>query len=157
MLAILSAATAYRQIQRVIQARRPQLNARGGLPWKRAPAHPAIRSPVQGVTPTAGEGACRHPAAGRDGPRTGRTGSAVDGTPRRGRVDRFQAQQARPVRRALATARPLRRGPGLSRAAGTAPERPAAPPVLNELGLSGRRFTRAAWHCQQNGRVRQCP
>ena len=96
---------------------------------------------MQGLNPADVEMAFRHHAAGLDEPRTGLRSIAVDGKTLRGSFDRFQAQKAIQVLRALATDRTLLLGPVLISAADKSHEIPAAQQLINELGLSGRLFT----------------
>lgn len=151
ILAILSDATSYRKIQRFIAARLPQLNTRCGLHWTRAPAHTAIRYTLQGLNPADVEVAFRGHAAVLDGPRDGLTGIALDGKTLRGSFDRFQDQRAIQILSALTTDRTLILGHVLIGTAGKSHEIPAAPQLINELGMSGRLFTLDAVHCQKNG------
>ena len=151
ILAILSDATAYRKIQRFIAARLPQLNTLCGLHWKRAPAHTAIRYPLQGLNPADVEVAFRGHAAVLAGPRDGLTGIALDGKTLRGSFDRVQDQRAIQILSALTTDRTLILGHVLIGTAGKSHEIPAAQQLINELGMSGRLFTLDALHCQKNG------
>jgi hypothetical protein len=150
ILAILSNATSYRKIQRFIEARLCELNALCGLHWTRAPAPTAIRSILQGLNPADVEVAFRGHAAVLDGPHDGLTGVALDGKTLRGSFDRFQDQKALQVLSALTTDEHLILGPVLIGPAGSqSHEIPAAQPLINELGLSGRLFTVDALHCQK--------
>jgi len=119
------------------------------LHWKRAPAHTAIRYALQGWTrpPSRWPFGATRPVL--DGPRDGLAGIALDGKTLRGSFDRFQDQKALQVLSALTTDRTLILGHVLIGAAGKSHEIPAAQPLINELGQSGRLFTLDALHCQK--------
>src|SRR5512143_3934719 len=152
ILAILSDATSYRKIQHFIAARLPQLNTLCGLHWKRAPAPTAIRYTLQGLNPADVEVAFRWHAATLAGQRPGGACIAVDGKTLRGSVDRVADRRAIQVLSALTTDSTLVLGHRLIDAAGDPRhEIPAAQPLIQELGLTGRLVTWEAQHAPKNG------
>src|SRR5512144_2048982 len=153
ILAVLSNATSYRQIERFIQARLPRLKALCGLRWKRAPAHTAIRYALQGLNPADLETAFRHHAATLAGQPPAGTGVAVDGKTLRGSVDRFADQRAIQLLSALSTDSTVVLGHVLISPAATDSRHdiPAAQRLIQALGLTGRVVTLDAQHAQKNG------
>ena len=153
ILAVLSDATSYRQIERFIQARLPRLKALCGLRWKRAPAHTAIRYARHGLHPAALEVAFRQHAAALEGQRPAGACVAIDGKTLRGSVDRFADQRALQLLSALSTDSALVLGHLLISPAATdhRHEIPAAQQLIQELGLAGRVFTLDAQHAHKNG------
>jgi hypothetical protein len=76
----------------------------------------------------------------------------LDGKTLRGRVDRFADPRAIPVLSALTTDSTVVLGHRLiSAARDPRHEIPAAPHLIQELGLTGRVFTLEAQHAQKNG------
>lgn len=153
ILAVLSGATSYRQIQRFIAARRERLNVLGGLPWKRAPAHTSIRYALQGLKHADLEVAFRGHAVALEGEGPSGEGIAVDGKTLRGSCAHLADPAAAQLLSALASERRLILGHVfISDQADQGHDIPAAPQLIAELGLAGRGFTLDALHTQKNRR-----
>lgn len=158
VLAMLCGATSYRKIQRFIHAHRERLNDWFGLTWKRAPAHTSIRGILQALDPQEVERAFR--AHSRQLLETGLESSsppaiALDGKVLRGSFDRFEDQKAAQILSAFCQAEQLILG-HLPVASKTN-EIPVAQQLIEELGLSGCRYTLDALHCQKNTGAGQSP
>ena len=155
VLAILTGAKSYRQIQRFIGVHRERLNALFGTRWKRAPAHTAVRYILHGVQERDLDQALRRHSRGlllEPEPCAG-VRIAMDGKALRGSFDHFLDQRAARVLSAFASDSQVVLGQ-LS-----VPEKsneiPAVQQLIQELGLSGCLFTLDAQHCQKNFRGRQ--
>lgn len=158
VLAMLCGATSYRKIQRFIHAHRERLNDWFGLTWKRAPAHTSIRGILQALDPQEVERAFR--AHSRQLLETGLESSsppaiALDGKVLRGSFDRFEDHKAAQILSAFCQAEQLILG-HLPVASKTN-EIPVAQQLIEELGLSGCRYTLDALHCQKNTGAGQSP
>src|ERR1700692_1623289 len=92
ILAVVTGGNSFRSIETFIKVHRRRLNAAFGLRWKRAPAHTAIRSILQGLDSPDGEGVFRrHAAALRDAATDpSRRTIALDGKTLRRSFDKFQ-------------------------------------------------------------------
>ncbi len=151
ILAIVTGCNSYRGIVTFIAVHRYRLNATFGLNWRRAPAHTAIRYILQGLDPTAVEGAFRHHAALLQAARAipGQGSIALDGKTLRGSFDKFRDRAAAQVLSAFATDTAL----VLAHIdiAEKSNEIPAAQALLAELGVAdGTIVTLDALHCQKN-------
>lgn len=151
ILAIVCGCNSYRGIVTFIDVHRQRLNAMFGLQWRRAPAHTAIRSILQGLDPADVEAAFRRHAgllqAAHQTPGGGTI--ALDGKVLRGSFDKFHDRAAAGVLSAFATDTAL----VLAHAdiAEKASEIAAAQALLAELGLAeGAIVTLDALHCQKN-------
>jgi hypothetical protein len=159
ILAIVTGCNSYRGIVTFIAVHRHRLNATFGLNWRRAPAHTAIRYILQGLDPTAVEGAFRHHAALLQAARAtpGQGSIALDGKTLRGSFDKFRDRAAAQVLSAFATDTAL----VLAHIdiAEKSNEIPAAQALLAELGVAhGTIVTLDALHCQKNiSRLQQRP
>jgi len=151
ILAIVTGCNSYRGIVTFIAVHRHRLNATFGLNWRRAPAHTAIRYILQGLDPTAVEGAFRHHAALLQAARAtpGQGSIALDGKTLRGSFDKFRDRAAAQVLSAFATDTAL----VLAHIdiAEKSNEIPAAQTLLAELGVAQDTLvTLDALHCQKN-------
>ena len=151
ILAIVTGCNSYRGIVTFIDVHRRRLNAAFSLKWKRAPAHTAVRTILQGLDPTAVEAAFRRHAALLQAARaTPEQGSvALDGKTLRGSFDKFNDRAAAQVLSAFATDTAL----VLAHIdiAEKSNEIPAGQALLAELGLApGAIVTLDALHCQKN-------
>jgi DDE_Tnp_1-associated len=167
ILTIVTGCNSYRGVERrrspdivtFIDVHRCRLNATFGLNWRRAPAHTAVRYILQGLDPTAVEGAFRRHAALLQGGRAtpGQGSIALDGKTLRGSFDRFRDRAAAQVLSAFATDTALvlahidvepRGSPGIAEKSN---EIPAAQTLLAELGVAdGTIVTLDALHRQKN-------
>ncbi len=151
ILAIVAGCNSYRGIVTFIAVHRHRLNATFGLNWRRAPAHTAIRYILQGLDPTAVEGAFRHHAALLQAARAtpGQGSIALDGKTLRGSFDKFRDRAAAQVLSAFATDTALVLAH--IEIAEKSNEIPAAQALLAELGVAdGTIVTLDALHCQKN-------
>jgi hypothetical protein len=143
-VAVLSGANSYRKIARFIDAHRLRLNDWLGLQWQRAPAHTAIRYAFLKLSPEAVEAAFRVQSAASDHPEDG---IAVDGKTLKGSFDAMADQRAAQGLRAFTHTQQILLGHVAIPAKST--EIPAAPQLIEELGLRGRVFTLEAEHGQK--------
>jgi len=146
-----SGSNSYRGIVTFIDVHRRRLNRAFGLKWRRAPAHTAIRYILQGLDPTAVEGAFRrHAALLQAASGGGERGSvALDGKTLRGSFDAFHDRAAAQVLSAFATDTALVLAHVDIDAKSN--EIPAAQALLAELGIAaGALVTLDALHCQKN-------
>jgi DDE_Tnp_1-associated len=151
ILAIVSGCNSYRGIVTFIDVHRPRLNAAFGLAWRRAPAHTAIRSILQGLDPAEVEVAFRRHAARLQAARAtpGQGSIALDGKALRGSFDAFHDRAAAAVLSAFATDTAL----VLAHAevAEKSNEIPTAQKLLAQLRIPpGTLVTLDALHCQKN-------
>ena len=134
ILAIVAGCNSYRGIVTFIDVHRRRLNAACGLTWRRAPAHTAVRTILQGLDPAAVEAAFRRHAALLQAARAtpGQGSVALDGKTLPGRFDRFHDRAAAQVLSAFATGTAL----VLAHAdiAAKSNETPAAQALLAEQG-----------------------
>ncbi len=158
VLAMLCGATSYRKIQRFINAHRERLNDWFGLTWKRAPPHTSLRYILQALDPEELERAFRthsrqllETGSASNGP----PAIALDGNVLRGSFDRFEDQKAAQILSAFCQAEQLILGhlPVSTKTNAI----PVAQQLIEELGLSGCRYTLDALHCQKNTGAGQRP
>ncbi len=151
ILAIVTGCNSYCGVVTFIAVHRRRLNAVFGLKWRRAPAHTAVRSILQGLDPVAVEVAFRRHAALLQAANEsqGQGSIALDGKTLRGSFDKFNDRAAAQVLSAFATDTAL----VLAHMdiAEKSNEVPAAQTLLAELGVAdGAIVTLDALHCQKN-------
>jgi hypothetical protein len=150
VLAMVGGANSYRQMHEFIRVHRQRLNAAFGLQLRYAPSYTGLRGILQGVEPAALEAAFRAHAATietqakADDP----TAIAVDGKTLRGSFDAFCDRKAAHMLSALRHADQIVLAHVL--VDDKSNEIPAAPELIEALGVTGCLFTLDAEHCQKN-------
>ena len=152
ILAILSGATSYRNIQSFIGVHLDRLNSLFKLTWKRAPAHTSIRYTLIGMEVENLEGVFRQHAKQLHNKPTGDEGIAMDGKVLRGSFDHFNDQKAAQVLSALAASTTLILGHiWIEKKDGQkGHEIPAVQTLVHELGITDQLYTLDALHTQKN-------
>jgi hypothetical protein len=154
ILAMVAGANSYRQIHEFIDAHLPRLNEAFGLRLRSSPSYTGLRLILQGVDPTALEDAFRLHASAIEAPPSpeGLVAVAVDGKTLRGSFDAFHDRKAAHMMSALRQVDQIVLGHLMVEEKSN--EIPAAPDLIEALGLTGSLFTLDAEHCQKN--IRAC-
>jgi len=150
MLAMVAGANSYRQMHEFIRAHLQHLNEAFGLDLPYSPSYTGLRLILRGVDPEALEAAFRRHAASLPAPPAveGLTAIAVDGKTLRGSFDAFNDRKAAHMMSALRHADQIVLAHVM--VAEKSNEIPAAPELIEALGLTGCLFTLDAAHCQKN-------
>jgi hypothetical protein len=148
VLAMVAGANSYRQTHEFIRVHRPRLNAALGLGLRCAPSYTGLRRIIQGVDPEALEAAFRRHASSLAPPSEGMTALAIDGKTLRGSFDAFADRKAAHMMSALRHENQIVLGHVMVEEKSN--EIPAAPELIDALGLTGCVFTLDAEHCQKN-------
>lgn len=151
IVAMVSGARSYRQIQALIEARLGLLNAAyPTIALRRAPAYTSIRGILQGLDPDALEEAFRRHADGLDRICSDAPSRfiAIDGKTLRQSFDAFADRKAAHVLSAFAVDHNIILAHEV--VDDKSNEIPAAQTLIATMGLSGRVFTLDAMHCQKN-------
>lgn len=149
ILAMVAGGNSYRQLHEFIRIHRQRLNKAFNLSLRYAPSYSGLRLILQGIDPTALEEAFRRhasslPTSSQDGP----TVISVDGKTLRGSFDAFCDRKAAHMLSALRQADQIVLGHLMVDEKSN--EIPAAPDLIEALGLKGCLFTLDAEHCQKN-------
>jgi hypothetical protein len=149
ILAMVAGANSYRQMHEFIHIHRHRLNESFGLRLRDAPSYTGLRLILQGVKAEALETAFRLHASMIEAPPTGGglVAVAVDGKTLRGSFDAFLDRKAAHMLSALRQADRIVLGHLMVDAKSN--EIPAAPELIEALGLTGCLFTLDAEHCQK--------
>lgn len=149
ILGMVAGANSYRQLHEFIRTHRQRLNEAFDLRLRYAPSYTGLRLILQGIDPAALEEAFRRHAASIDAPASaqGVTAIAVDGKTLRGSFDAFHDRKAAHMMSALRQADQIVLGHLM--VAEKSNEIPAAPELIEALGLKGCLFTLDAEHCQK--------
>jgi len=150
ILAMVAGANSYRQMHEFIRIHRQRLNEAFGLELRYSPSYTGLRLILHGVDPAALEAAFRLHAATIEPPPSpdGLTAIAVDGKTLRGSFDAFNDRKAAHMMSALRQADQIVLAHMM--VAEKSNEIPAAPELIEALGLTGCLFTLDAEHCQKN-------
>lgn len=149
ILAMVAGANSYRQLHEFIDVHLLRLNKAFDLDLRYAPSYSGLRRILQGIDPTALEEAFRRHAASLPRPTNdGATAVAVDGKTLRGSFDAFCDRKAAHMLSALRQADQIILGHLMVEEKSN--EIPAAPELIEALGLKGCLFTLDAEHCQKN-------
>jgi hypothetical protein len=150
ILAMVAGANSYRQMHEFIRIHRQLLNDAFGLALRYSPSYTGLRLILRGVKPAALEAAFRrHASTIAKPPATdGLTVIAVDGKTLRGSFDAFCDRKAAHMMSALRHADQIVLGHLM--VAEKSNEIPAAPELIEALGLTNCLFTLDAAHCQKN-------
>lgn len=149
ILGMVAGANSYRQLHEFIHAHRQRLNEAFNLNLRYAPSYTGLRLILQGIDPAALEAAFRrHAASLATAPSPDRpTAIAVDGKTLRGSFDAFHDRKAAHMLSALRQADQIVLGHLMVEEKSN--EIPAAPELIEALGLKGCLFTLDAEHCQK--------
>ena len=150
IVAMVAGANSYRQAHEFIRIHLERLNEAFGLQLRSAPSYTGLRLILRGVDPVALEAAFRRHAATLAAPPAadGLTAIAVDGKTLRGSFDAFHDRKAAHMMSALRHADQIVLGHLMVEDKSN--EIPAAPALIEALGLTGCLFTLDAAHCQKN-------
>jgi hypothetical protein len=148
ILGMVAGANSYRQMHEFIRIHRQRLNATFGLALRGAPSYTGLRGTLQGVDADALEAAFRAHASSVAAPTEGVKAIAVDGKTLRGSFDAFADRRAAHMLSALRHADQIVLGHMMVEEKSN--EIPAAPELIEALGLKGCVFTLDAEHCQKN-------
>jgi DDE family transposase len=150
ILAMVAGANSYRQIHEFIDVHLPRLNEAFGLQLRGSPSYSGLRLILQGVNSAALEKAFRLHASSLETPSSleGGIAVAIDGKTLRGSFDAFHDRKAAHMMSALRQADQIVLGHLMVGAKSN--EIPAAPELIEALGLTGALFTLDAEHCQKN-------
>ncbi len=149
ILAMVAGANSYRQLHEFIRIHRQRLNKAFNLNLRYAPSYSGLRLILQGIDPVALEEAFRrHAASLPTPPGVEATVIAVDGKTLRGSFDAFCDRKAAHMLSALRQADQIVLGHLMVDEKSN--EIPAAPELIETLGLKGCLFTLDAEHCQKN-------
>jgi hypothetical protein len=154
ILSMVAGANSYRQMHEFIRIHLQRLNEAFGLRLRCSPSYTGLRLIIQGVDPTALETAFRQHALSISTPlpSDGLTAIAVDGKTLRGSFDAFSDRKAAHMMSALRQADQIVLGHLMVEEKSN--EIPAAPELIEALGLKGCVFTLDAEHAQKNVRAR---
>src|SRR5208337_2669392 len=154
ILSMVAGANSYRQMHEFIRIHLQRLNEAFGLRLRCSPSYTGLRLIIRGVDPTALEAAFRQHALSisTPPPSDGLTAIAVDGKTLRGSFDAFSDRKATHMMSALRQADQIVLGHLMVEEKSN--EIPAAPELIEALGLKGCVFTLDAEHAQKN--VRAC-
>jgi hypothetical protein len=150
ILSMVAGANSYRQMHEFIRVHRLRLNDAFDLELPYTPSYSGLRLILQGVDPNALEAAFRRHAASMLTPplEPGLTAIAVDGKTLRGSFDAFADRKAAHMMSALRHADRIVLAHVM--VAEKSNEIPAAPELIEALGLTDCLFTLDAEHCQKN-------
>ncbi len=150
ILSMVAGANSYRQMHEFIRIHRQRLNEALGLRLPYSPSYCGLRLILQGVDPTALEAAFRQHAATISAPipSGNLVAIAVDGKTLRGSFDAFSDRKAAHMMSALRQADQIVLGHLM--VGEKSNEIPAAPELIEALGLKGCVFTLDAEHAQKN-------
>ena len=149
ILGMVAGANSYRHMHEFIRIHRHRLNEAFGLALRYAPSYTGLRRIIQGVDPQALEAAFREHASSlalassAEGP----VAIAVDGKTLRGSFDAFEDRKAAHMLSALRQVDQIVLGHLMVEEKSN--EIPAAPELIEQLGLKGCVFTLDAEHCQK--------
>jgi predicted transposase YbfD/YdcC len=147
ILAILSGATSYRQIQAFIANHYETLDALFDLGWKGLPAHTTIRQIIRDTSATELEASFREYSAQLSENKADQRFVAFDGKVLRGSFDHFNDQKAIQILSAFVTGEQIILAHEDIEVKTN--EIPSAHDLMQRLGLSGCIFTFDALHCQE--------
>src|SRR5271154_3114262 len=150
ILGMVAGANSYRQMHEFIRIHLQRLNEAFGLRLPYSPSYTGLRLIIQGVDPAALEAAFRQHASAISAPTPsdGLSAIAVDGKTLRGSFDAFSDRKAAHMMSALRQADQIVLGHLM--VAEKSNEIPAAPELIEALGLKGCVFTLDAEHAQKN-------
>jgi len=151
ILGMVAGANSYRQMHEFIRVHRQRLNEAFGLALRYAPSYTGLRDILHGVDPKALEAAFRAHASAITStapPREGLVAVAVDGKTLRGSFDAFADKKAAHMLSALRQADQIVLGHMM--VGEKSNEIPAAPDLIEALGVKGCVFTLDAEHTQKN-------
>ena len=149
ILGMVAGGNSYRQLHEFIRAHRQRLNEAFNLSLRYAPSYSGLRLILQGVDPAALEEVFRRHAGSLAAPPSPDrpTAIAVDGETLRGSFDAFCDRKAAHMLSALRQADQIVLGHLMVEEKSN--EIPAAPELIEALGLKGCLFTLDAEHCQK--------
>jgi hypothetical protein len=147
---MVAGANSYRQMHEFIRIHLQRLNEAFGLRLPYSPSYTGLRLILQGVDPTALEAAFRQHASSISPPPAsdGLVAVAIDGKTLRGSFDAFSDRKAAHMMSALRQADQIVLGHLMVDEKSN--EIPAAPELIEALGLKGCVFTLDAEHAQKN-------
>ena len=149
VLSMVAGANSYRQMHEFIRIHLQRLNEAFGLRLPYSPSYTGLRLILQGVDPTALEAAFRQHASSILPPAAhGPVAVAIDGKTVRGSFDAFSDRKAAHMMSALRQADQIVLGHLMVEEKSN--EIPAAPELIEALGLKGCVFTLDAEHAQKN-------
>ena len=149
ILSMVAGANSYRQMHEFIRIHLQRLNEAFGLRLPYSPSYTGLRLILQGVDPTALEAAFRQHASSISPPASdGFVAVAIDGKTLRGSFDAFSDRKAAHMMSALRQADQIVLGHLMVEEKSN--EIPAAPELIEALGLKGCVFTLDAEHAQKN-------
>ena len=150
ILGMVAGANSYRQMHEFIRVHLERLNEAFGLRLPYSPSYTGLRLILQGVDPAALEAAFRLHASSMEAPPSsgGLVAIAVDGKTLRGSFDAFSDRKAAHMLSALRQADQIVLGHLMVDEKSN--EIPAAPELIEALGMKGCLFTLDAEHCQKN-------
>ena len=150
IVSMVAGANSYRQMHEFLRIHLQRLNEAFGLRLPYSPSYTGLRLILQGVDPTMLEAAFRRHASSLSTPSAtrGLLAIAVDGKTLRGSFDAFSDRKAAHMMSALRQADQIVLGHLM--VAEKSNEIPAAPELIEALGLKGCVFTLDAEHCQKN-------
>lgn len=151
ILGMVAGANSYRQMHEFIRTHRRRLNEAFNLNLRYAPSYTGLRLILQGIDPAALDEAFRRHAASlpKANSSEGPTAIAVDGKTLRGSFDAFHDRKAAHMLSALRQVDQIVLGHLMVEEKSN--EIPAAPELIEALGLKGCLFTLDAEHCQKKG------
>jgi hypothetical protein len=147
VLSIVAGANSYRQMHEFIRVHRQRLNEAFGLRLRCSPSYTGLRLIIRGVDPAALEAAFRRHASSVAPSPEGMAAVAIDGKTLRGSFDAFVDRKAAHMMSALRQADQIVLGHMMVEEKSN--EIPAAPELIEALGLKGCLFTLDAEHCQK--------
>ncbi len=150
ILGVVAGANSYRQMHEFIRIHLQRLNEAFGLRLRCSPSYTGLRLIIRAANSTALEAAFRHHALSISTPlpSDGLTAIAVDGKTLRGSFDAFSDRKAAHMMSALLQADQIVLGHLMVEEKSN--EIPAAPELIEALGLKGCVFTLDAEHAQKN-------
>ena len=149
ILSMVAGANSYRQMHEFIRIHLQRLNEAFGLRLPYSPSYTGLRLILQGVDPTALETAFRHHASSISPPAAdGLVAVAIDGKTLRGSFDAFSDRKAAHMLSALRQVDQIVLGHLMVDEKSN--EIPAAPELIEALGLKNCLFTLDAEHAQKN-------
>jgi hypothetical protein len=150
ILGMVAGANSYRQIHEFIRVHLQRLNEAFGLRLPCSPSYTGLRLIIQGVDPAALEAAFRRHASAISTPPASDelVAIAIDGKTLRGSFDAFSDRKAAHMLSALRQADQIVLGHLMVDEKSN--EIPAAPELIEALGLKGCVFTLDAEHAQKN-------
>ena len=150
IISMVAGANSYRQMHEFIRIHLQRLNEAFGLRLPYSPSYTGLRLILQSVDPTALEAAFRQHASSISTPSSseGLMAIAIDGKTLRGSFDAFNDRKAAHMMSALRQADQIVLGHLMVEEKSN--EIPAAPELIETLGLKGCVFTLDAEHAQKN-------